>query len=43
VSERGKLLAILWWIRGDLWSEDDAFLSAKNLPTFENISVDFRF
>jgi hypothetical protein len=41
VLERGKLLVILWWNRGDLWSEDDAFLSAENMPTFENISVDF--
>jgi hypothetical protein len=43
VLERGKSMVILWWIRGDSWTEDEVFLSVENLPAFKNISVDFPF
>jgi len=40
VKNAWYLLVKLWWVCGDLWTRDDTFLSAKNLPTFRNFSVD---
>jgi hypothetical protein len=41
VLGRGKLLVILWWNRGELWSEDDVFLSAEKHANFKKYFCGF--
>ena len=36
----GVFVVRLWFLRGKSWEVDDAFLRAKRMPLFENISVE---